>query len=223
MNIFTQPFCMHDELYFHSAWASWLFLSVLVGGPSVKKESITLMQGIICMNNEHWIDVFCNINMCWPGQRLFPFMNISLYGCSIIDLIFRGENFQVKSSTTDLTAICLSGQFTPRWLIFIHISLILLFWIKCLLDPALLDQSQTDSCFQVQCHKWWGVPVPKKPKVSKKLVFKNVTKMKQGETHKQCSPRLQCRGASYSVKYPEPGSRLASWNINVPSLAHVSD
>ena len=34
--------------------------------------------------------------------------------------------------------------------------------------------------------------------------------------------RLKCRGSSYSIKYPEPGSRLVTWNINVPSLAHVS-
>ena len=36
------------------------------------------------------------------------------------------------------------------------------------------------------------------------------------------TPRLKCRGSSYSIKYPEPGSRLVTWNINVPSLAHVS-
>jgi len=69
----------------------------------------------------------------------------------------------VRSSTADLTAICLSGQFTPRF---------------------------------------------------------SVT---EGEVC-QCQTRkiLQCSGASFSVSYPDPGSRIVFWNLNVPKLAHSS-
>jgi len=70
---------------------------------------------------------------------------------------------EVRSSTADLTAICLSGQFTPRFSV-----------------------TDDEVC---QC---------------------------------QTSQKLKCRGASYSIKYPEPGSRVATWSINVPSLAHSS-
>ena len=59
-------------------------------------------------------------------------------------------------------------------------------------------------------------------KYSNELI--NIIKnMKKWEKHKKWPLRLECRGASYRIKYPEPGSRLASWNINVPSLDHVSD
>ena len=59
-------------------------------------------------------------------------------------------------------------------------------------------------------------------KYSNELI--NIIKnMKKWEKHKKCTLRLECRGASYRIKYPEPGSRLASWNINVPSLDHVRE
>ena len=138
------------------------------------------------MHNMHewWINVFHNINMqvrsmTLSSQRLFTRTHIGHWVFRQLTL-FGGQNLfsQVRSSTADLTAICLSGQFTPRWSSF---HTLLRSWCLHqgdhpsirLSHPGVWDQVALmpfwSWCFQVQCHKWRGVPVPNKPKVRKQI------------------------------------------------------
>ena len=149
---------------------------------------MTLMQSIICMNDGLMSFI---ISTCRWGQWLCPVKDYS--PTHIGHWVFRqltlfgGQNLfsQVRSSTADLTAICLSGQFTPRWSSF---NTLLRSWClhqgdhpsRWLSHPGVLDQVALmpfwSWCFQVQCHKWRGVPVPNKPKVRRQI--KTHTKIK---------------------------------------------